>query len=148
MEVTANPPMMLMKDEHSLTYIPGKPDAAIEMTFVIEEAGRYQINAFMGYGMMSGVYQPFVDDTALPKVLNFTQTGQDSLWTSLDLHDLEPGKHTLKFVGQGPSQAMRTMAIPMYGFGMGDLILLRLEDMQGYRQEMNRVLRERKDPPK
>ncbi len=148
MEVTANPPMMLIKDEHSLTYIPGKPDAAIEIAFVIEEGGRYQINAFMGYGMMSGVYQAFVDDTPLPKVLNFTQTGQDSLWTSLDLHDLEAGKHTLKFVGQGPSQAMRTMAIPMYGFGMGDLILLRLEDMQGYRQEMNRLLQERKDQPK
>src|SRR5690606_15675344 len=132
LEVTADPPTMLMKNEDSITYIPGTPDATIETAFEIPEDGRYQINSFLTHGIMSGVYQPYVDEQKLSMLLDFTQTGQDPIWTSLDLHDLKAGTHRLKFVGQGPSQAMRTMAAPMYGFGMRDLILLRLEDMQGY----------------
>ena len=100
----------------------------------------------MMYGIMCGVYRPYLDDKKLLKTLEFTQTGQDFLWTSLDLHDLEAGKHTLKFVGQGPSPKMRSMAAPMYLFGMGDLILLRLQDMEGYRREMNRILKEKHGP--
>lgn len=142
--VKADPPMVLVKNDESITYIPGAPDATIEVTFEIEEAGRYQINSFMTYGIMSGVYQPYLDERKLPMLLEFTQTGQDPIWTSLDLHDLGVGTHTLKFVGQGPSTNMRTMATPMYGFGMRDLLLLRLEDMEGYRREMQRILDERK----
>lgn len=144
LEVKAEPPMMLIKNEESITYIPGTPDATIEIAFNVPEDGRYQINSFMTYGIMSGVYQPYVDDRKLPMRLEFTQTGQDSLWTSLDLHDLKAGPHILKFVGEGPSEHMRTLAVPMYGFGMSDLILLRLEDMEGYQREMNRILKEGK----
>lgn len=146
LEVTADPPVMLIKNDDSITYIPGRPDATITVAFEIPEDGRYQINAFMTYGIMSGVYQPYLDDKKLPRRLDFTQTGQDPLWTSLDLHDLKAGKHALKFVGHGPSPNMRTMAAPMYGFGMRDLILLRLEDMQGYHQEMDRILKEKQGP--
>jgi hypothetical protein len=143
LDITADPPASITKSAAGILYVPGRPDATIEMRFDVPEDGRYQINAFMIYGLMSGVYQPYLNDKKLPMLLDFAESGQDPVWTSLDLHDLSAGRHTLKFVGQGPSPQMRTMAPPMFGFGMGDLILLRLEDMAGYRQEMRRILDER-----
>jgi hypothetical protein len=78
-------------------------------------------------------YQPFLDGQPTGPELDRCNLGEDWTWFSFDLHDLQPGKHTLKFAGRGASPNRRTKAPPRFAFGMNSLILLRLEDMAGYK---------------
>ncbi len=50
-----------------------------------------------------------------------------------DLHDLEAGAHTFKLAGKGASAKRRTTGPKLYAIGISSLILLRMEDMEGYR---------------
>ncbi len=129
----ANPPTLVTREEEGLIYAPGKPDAEIEFDFEVSEPGRYQVAAVMILSLFSARYQPFLDREAIGPELDLCNSGEDWTWFSFDLHDLQPGKHTLKFEGRGASPNRRTKAPPRFAFGMNSLILLRLEDMAGYK---------------
>lgn len=129
----ANPPTLVTQEEVGLIYAPGKRDAEIEFDFEVAEPGRYQVAAVMILSLFSARYQPFLDGQATGPELDLCNSGDDWTWFSFDLHDLTPGKHTLKFAGRGASPNRRTKAPPRFAFGMNSLILLRLEDMAGYK---------------
>jgi hypothetical protein len=129
----ADPPTAVKLEEEGLIYTPGKPEAQIEFDFEVAEPGRYQVAAVMILSVFSARYQPIVDGEAVGPELDLCNMDEDWTWFSFDLHDLQPGKHTLKFAGRGASPNHRTKAAPRFAFGMNSLILLRLEDMAGYK---------------
>ncbi len=128
-----NPSALVTQEELGVLYAPGKPDAEIEFDFDVKEPGRYHVAAVLVLSVFSARYQPFLDGEAVGPELDLCNSGEDWTWFSFDLHDLKPGKHTLKFSGRGASPNRRTKAPPRFAFGMNSLILLRLEDMAGYK---------------
>jgi hypothetical protein len=128
----ANPPSVVTKPILGVLYAPAKPDAEIEFDFETAEPGRYQVAAVLIESVTSSRYQPFLDGKPVGAELDLCNQGSDWTWYSFDLHDLEAGKHTLKFAGRGTSPAHRSQAQPLFAFGLNSLILLRLEDMAGY----------------
>ncbi|RLD66307.1 MAG: hypothetical protein DRI95_06985, partial [Bacteroidetes bacterium] len=139
LDIRANPKIGLKKSKDGFTFTPMTPDASIEFDFTIEKAGRYQISAAITYTLFSGLYQAYLDDKPIGKVMDLYISGNDVLWKNFDLHNLSPGKHTLRFEGKGASPNTRSMAPPAYYFGMDYLILLRLEDMEGYHEALKKL---------
>jgi len=139
LEIRAKPSTGLTTSDISLDYSPGKGNASIELDFKIPEAGRYQINAFLTHSVFGSKYQPFLDDQPLGPELDLCISGHEPLWINFDLNVLTAGTHTIRFDGRGASPDMRSMAVPAYYFGMGYLVLLRLEDMAGYHEELNKL---------
>ncbi len=132
LEVRATPETGLSKTGPAVSYTPGRGDAKIEFDFRISDAGRYQINAFIYHSVFGSVYEAFLDDQSLGTPLDLCLSGQDPLWVGFDLHDLKPGTHTLRFEGRGESPKKRSKARAAHAFGMTHLVLLRLEDLEGY----------------
>ncbi len=134
LEVEAEPPLLLMKQDNGVLYAPSKPDASIEFGFEVENDGVYKISALIYHSVMNGVYQPFVDGEPVGGPLDTNVIGVDPVWIELDTHKLEPGKHTLRLEGRGLSHKQRKPAKRLYAIGLNALILQRLEDMTGYKQ--------------
>lgn len=131
--VRAKPSLLLTKSDAAVTYIPGKPDAEIEFDFEIEEKGRYQISTLLHRSVFGARYQLLLDDEEIGSEIDLCNTGSDYTWFGHDLHDLKPGKHTLKFAGRGASQNKRSKIPSAYALGINSIVLLRLEDMDGYK---------------
>lgn len=139
----AEPPFLLVPSETDLLYMPNTPDASIEFDLEIEKAGRYQISGVFFFTLMSGIYQPYMDGNKIGNPIDFANSGYTPAFLSLDLHDLEAGTHTLRFEGvDAVSPLSRLMAPKYYGFSVIRFFLLRLEDMEGYHQVLNRMLKE------
>jgi hypothetical protein len=69
----------------------------------------------------------------------------DPRWMNLDTVDLKAGKHTLRFEAvEGAGAAHRALAPKFNVFGFAGLTVLRLEDMEGYQQSMNRLIEQKK----
>ena len=122
----------MKQEEEGLIYAPGQSDAQIEFDFEVPLPGRYQIAAVLILSLSSARYQPMLDGQPVGPELDLCVPEEDWTWFSFDLHDLQPGKHTLRFAGRGASPNQRTKAPPRFAFGMNSLILLRLEDMAGF----------------
>ena len=116
-----------------MIYEPGQPQARIEYEFEVATAGRYQVSAVLILSLSGARYQPFVDDRPVGPELDLGALEEEWNWFGFDLHDLEAGKHTLKFVGRGASPQQRTKAPPRFSMGLSSLLLLRLEDMAAIR---------------
>jgi len=143
MKIRANPRLDLRKSDNSVDFIPRKPDANIEFDFHINEPGRYQINAVLTHSIFGGTYQPFLDGKPLGSELDLFVSGNDPIWKSFDLHDLSEGTHTLRFEGKGASPDKRTMLPTVYHLGLSYLILLRLEDMDGYHEALKNLKKQK-----
>jgi hypothetical protein len=143
-EVETKPKGITNVGAEGLTYLPMKGDGKVNVTFDVKEPGRYQVNAVIYHSFYGGLYQASVDGEPVGEVLNLNQTGSDPVWTRFDLHDFEVGKHTLSFEGQGTPAATRTMAPKADSFQMVYLILLRMEDVEGYHKVLNEQLEKRK----
>ncbi|MEA3364443.1 MAG: DUF2961 domain-containing protein [Candidatus Hydrogenedentes bacterium] len=141
--IRATPESAVEKDGPTVYFRPGTQDGSVEFDFEAAEDGRYQINALVWYSLFGGVYQAYLDDKPIGPERDFCESGQDPVWLSLDLHQLFKGTHTLRFQKTGPSPNKRTMTLPANAFGMTYLILLRLEDMPGYREALERIQKEK-----
>lgn len=128
----AQPAAILSKTADGFAYLPTKPDARIEFDFEIDQAGRYQLAAWLMYSLASGRYQPFLDGKAVGAELDLCDAGAEARRVGLDLHDLKPGSHTLAFEGRGASPLQRSRAPRLFAFGLRRLVFLRLEDLKGY----------------
>jgi hypothetical protein len=120
------------KEMAGLIFRPGVPDGEIEFDFDVAEPGRYRISAMLIASLFGSRYQPMLDGEPLGPVLDMYCRGFDWTEYNFDLHDLQKGTHTLKLAGRGASPHARTMAPKMFAVGINSLILLRLEDMEGY----------------
>lgn len=133
--VRAKPSVLLLKQKDSVAYMPRTEKAEIEFDFEVTEAGRYQVNAMIVHSLFGARYQALLDGEPVGQELDLCRDGLDPLWVSFDLHDLEPGKHTLRFEGRGPSPKSRSLAPKFFAFGLQQLVLLRLQDMAGYEEK-------------
>jgi D-arabinan exo alpha-(1,3)/(1,5)-arabinofuranosidase (non-reducing end) len=124
-------------------YHPGTPEAAIEYSFEVKQAGCYQINAMMGYMFTGAMYQTLVDGQTVGVPRDYGFAGEDTGWECFDYHKFGPGVHTLRFECRGLSPSHRTLYPKKYTLRLDRLILLRLEDMEGYGEMERRVMKER-----
>ena len=122
---------------------PAAPDAAIDFTFTVDKPGCYQINAMMGRMFTGALYQPLVDGQPVGPPRDYGFGGEDTAWECFDLHHLEPGEHTLRFECRGLSPTDRPLCPKKYSLRLARMILLRLEDMEGYLEMEKRVMKER-----
>ncbi len=125
-------------------YVPGEDGAVIEFDFEVEEAGRYQVNAIMGYFFTGGLYQAAVDGKDVGRPRDYSFRGEDTAWDGFDLHDFEPGTHTLRFTCLDTGWEQRSMDPPHRALRVDSIILLRLEDLEGYRVVHDRLLGDKK----
>ncbi len=145
LEYRADPPMLVMQQGPFLAYIPAVPDGSIEFDFTVEHDGRYRLDGIFMHGIIGGVYQPYLNGEKLGTPIDFVIINMDPVWVSLDTHDLKAGRHTLRFEGTGmESPGARALGLKTYAFGLYGLTLLRLDDMEGFQQEMRRILQEKK----
>jgi hypothetical protein len=144
----ANPPFLVVPQDPYLSYIPNTPKASIEFDFDVAQDGRYRIDGIFLHGLIAGVYQASLDGRKLGWPMDFVILNFDPMWRSLDTHDLKAGKHTLRFEGvdQAAPEA-RELGPKFYGFGLAYLMLLRLDDMEGYQQVLKEKLSAMQSPP-
>ncbi len=140
----AEPPFLVVPDDPFLVYVPNTPEASIEFDFELEEDGRYRIDGLFIHGIIGGVFQASLDGEPIGGPMDMVIVNYDPVWRSLDTHDLEAGKHTLRFEGRDMiAPAARKLAPKFYAFGVAALSLLRLEDMEGYHQLLDRLMEEK-----
>ena len=70
--------------------------------------------------------------------------GDYSKFERFDLHDLTKGKHTLRFECEGRNPNTRRLLPPLHAFAIDRIVLLRMEDIDGYMESTRKVLEERK----
>jgi hypothetical protein len=137
----ADPPFLVVPADGGVTYVPNQANARIEFDLEITEPGHYQITGQFLHALMGGVYQASLNGVDIGAPLDFVINNADPIWIPLDTHQLEPGTHTLRFQGvDATPPAGRILAPKFHGLGLNKLLLLRLEDMQGYREVSNRLL--------
>ncbi len=141
----ADPPFIVLPQEPFVMYAPNQPNASIEFDFALEKDGRYRIDGIFMFSVMSGIYQPLLDGKKLGGPIDFKIINADPRWVRLDTHDLKAGNHTLRFEGvDAASPETRALAPNFYAFGLAGLSVLRLDDMEGYKQTLNLLLEKRK----
>jgi hypothetical protein len=140
LETRSMPTVLLLKEGRTLTYLPGVTDGWLEMDFETAQDGRYVLQAQLTKAFLGGMYQPMVDGKAVGPVVDFCIPGIDPAWLSLGIHDFKAGKHTLRFENRGNSANVPPSTQPMMGCGLKNLVLLRLQDMQGYQEGLAKAL--------
>jgi len=137
------PPILVMPSELGLTYVPSSPRASLEVDFELKKPGRYVVSAVCMFGLVAGVYQPLLDGERIGEPIDFVINNYSPGFVSLDTHDLEAGRHTLRFekVSNIVSSESRKLAPNFQAFHLVRLILLRLEDMAGYHEVYDTLLK-------
>jgi len=126
-------------------YAPGQEQASIEFDFDLEKDGRYRLDGVFMFSLMSAAWQPMLDGQKLGGVLDLYIPNADPRWVNFDTLDLKAGKHTLRFEAlPGVGAPHRAMMPKLNAFGLAAITALRLEDMEGYQQSMNRLLEKKK----
>ncbi len=141
MAFRADPPLIVMPQEPFLMYAPNQEKASIELDFDLDKNGRYRLDGVFMFDLVAGAWQPMLDGQKLGGMLDLYIGNADPRWVNLDTLDLKAGKHTLRFEAlPGAGAAHRVMAPNFNVFGFAGLTVLRLDDMEGYQQTMNRLL--------
>jgi hypothetical protein len=107
----------------------------IEFDFTANEAGRYQISGLFNDNILGAIFQPMLDGKKIGEPIDMAVADGGFTWHGLDLHDLSAGTHTLRFAKvdvRGPE--MRSIDFTEDVFTIEYLVLLRLEDMEGYHE--------------
>ncbi|MBI1320626.1 MAG: DUF2961 domain-containing protein [Candidatus Hydrogenedens sp.] len=129
----ANPPFLVLQQGPFLAYMPSMKTATMEIDFEAEQDGRYNLSGIFLHGLVAGVYQISLDDKPLGEPYSFVVGQYDPAWMSFDTHDLKAGTHTLKFEGIDTTPTGARAIMPnLNGLGCAYLILLRLNDMEGF----------------
>lgn len=115
------------------TYYASVDSASIAFDFTVDEAGRYRISGLFEDAQTGAIWQPVLDDKPIGLPVDMVVTESQFIVHDFDLHDLSAGTHTLKFVKTSDrSPRKRSIEFGETRFSMEYLILLRLEDMEGY----------------
>ncbi len=123
------------KSFEGITFRPEVPDGTIQFDFEVEKAGLYKVSAILLKTIAGGRYQVLLDGQQAGPVLDLNGEAYDWQEYAFDLHRLKAGQHTLEFVGRGASDKQRSFGPKLYEVGVSTLLLLRMEDMAGYKAE-------------
>ncbi len=132
LKIKAFPKMLLKESEDEFYFTPVISLGYIKFIFNVEKPGTYQISANITHNMFSSVFKVSLDGKRIGDEIDLYLSGNDVLSVNFDLHKLSVGKYTLKFKVKHTSSKMRSMARKAYYFSLDNIILLRLEDMDGY----------------
>jgi hypothetical protein len=128
-----------VKPSHvGVNYLTNAKEASIEFDFHADKPGRYRISGFFEDSIAGAVWQPYLDGQPVGRPIDMVVPDSGYAWHDLDLHDLEAGDHTLRFakLDQKPA-ASRSIGFKTTVLTLEYLVLLRLEDMEGYHQLYN-----------
>ena len=142
LKYTADPALLVVPADGGLMYIPNQPGARLSLSLEVAEAGRHVVYARCFKSIMSGVYQPSIDGQNVGAPLDFSILNADYVWLRLDTPEWTAGTHEIAFQGI-PDQAPEAARLPgkaLHGLGISHLVLIRLEDCEGYRAVTNRLL--------
>jgi hypothetical protein len=132
--------LILPQGEGGLLYAPNKPTGSIEFDLDIVDAGHYRIDAVLYEVLVGGVYQVLLDGKPVGPPIDACIPNADPKWHRLDTFELSAGKHVLRFEGRDvPAPAARALVKQAYTIGINQLVLLRLEDMAGYKEAQRRL---------
>lgn len=134
---------MMQSGDGAVNFSSMTGDGAIEFTFDIEEEGVYLIGAYIHHALYAGIYQAILDGTPIGSAMDLLVEGDYPAYHRFDLHDLSKGKHTFRFECQGRNADTRAFLPPLHALAIDRIVLLRLEDVDGYLESTNRVLKER-----
>jgi hypothetical protein len=142
----ATPEGKTMPAHVGTTYYSSAEDASIAFNFDVEKPGRYRISGLFEDTQLGAIWQPCLDGEAIGLPIDMVVTESQFVVHDFDLHDLSAGTHTLKFVQTGErSPKKRAIDFGETRFSMEYLILLRLEDMEGYHQLYNELKAKQKN---
>ncbi len=141
MPYRADPPLVVAPLPPALVYLPGIRTGTLEFDFDVEEDGQYRLDGVFMFSLMSGVYQPYLNDSPLGVgPLDFGAKGMDPIWVPLDIHNLKAGKQTIKFVGiDQPSKFRRNLAPAQDGIGVIGFKTTRLDTLEGYKKALKQI---------
>lgn len=136
----AEPSLLVVPQDGGLLYAPNKAGGSIEFDLDIAEDGRYRIDALLYFVLLGGVYQPMIDGKPIGAAIDTCIANADPDWVRLDTVDLTAGKHVLRFEGRDiASPAARALVKQAYAIGINKIVLLRLQDMAGYKEVQRRL---------
>jgi len=139
----ANPPFLVMQEGAYLAYLPSIQAASMEIDFDVAEDGRYSLSGIFLHGVVAGVFQISLNGKPLGAPHNFKVGQYDPVWMGFDTHDLKAGTHTLKFDGiDAPSAGGRAIMPSLHGLGCAYLMILRLDDMEGFLKVRNELVKQ------
>ncbi len=134
----------VQSNKGGVTFSTTSGDGAIEFTFDVQDKGLYLINAILHHALYAGIYQPLLDGELIGGPIDLLVEGDYAKWHRFDLHDLSPGKHTLRFECQGRNPNTRELLPPLHSLSIDRIVLLRLEDVEGYMESTKKFLQDRK----
>ncbi len=145
LDYTAEPPETMTRSHVGYTYVTRGGKAKVGFDFEIEEAGRYRLRGLFQDTVVGGTWQASLDGQAIGGPMDMVQRGGGFRWRDLDLHQLDPGMHTLAFkLLSDRSPLRRDTLTEATQFTLEYLVLLRLEDMEGYHRIHDERLKEGK----
>ena len=129
----ADPPEQVVPSYLGYRYLTESPEGYIEFDFDVEKAGRYNISGLFQDSPLGTFVQPYLDGTAIGLPIDMVAVAGGFKLHVLDLHELEAGTHTLRFE-KLPQLSLNSRSIlPGFkDFTIEYLMLLRMEDMEGY----------------
>lgn len=123
------------RDSPGLLFRPATPDGKITFDFNVEQPGTYKVSAVLTKSITGGLYQPYLDGEKIGPVVDLCSKGYDWEEFVFDVHPLAAGKHTFQLAGRGASPGQRSIGPKWFEAGVSSLILLRMEDMAGFRTD-------------
>ncbi|MFO7974140.1 MAG: glycoside hydrolase family 172 protein [Candidatus Hydrogenedentota bacterium] len=131
----ADPPEKVTPGHVGRRYFTTGKKASIEFDFEVEKPGRYRIRGLFEDTIAGGIFQAYLDEKPIGLPIDMVLPDSNFIWHDLDLHDLEPGTHTLRFEKvDKKSPTERSIDFKFTRFTLEYLLLLRLEDMEGYHE--------------
>jgi hypothetical protein len=133
LEYRADPPERVVPSYVGVRYLTEKSEGYIEFDFAVDEPGRYRISGMFQDSLVGSMVQPHLNGAPIGLPLDMVAVAGGFTWHHLDLHDLEAGKHTLRFEKMAQLSPNSRSILPGFkDFTIEYLTLLRLEDMAGY----------------
>ncbi|PCJ63149.1 MAG: hypothetical protein COA73_05695 [Candidatus Hydrogenedentota bacterium] len=138
LEYRADPPEQVIPSHLGVRYVTKKPEGYIEFDFNVDKPGRYQISGIFQDSLIGSMIQPYLNGQKIGVPIDMIAVAGGFVYHSLDLHDLKSGKQTLRFEKMDDLSPLSRSILPDFrDFTIEYLIVLRLEDMDGYHQLYN-----------
>lgn len=122
-----DPPGVVRKESIGFLYIPPTVGGSFTVPFTIEKSGWYQIEPWMAYVVITGIWEPFLDDKKTIGPVDTCDANTDMRPLHLGLHYLREGEHTLKFVSRGESPKSPKLLPGRLSGGLAALVITKID---------------------
>lgn len=124
-------PKGVVRDESvAFIYLPPKADASYTVKFSIEETGWYIVEPWLGYIILTAIWEPFLDDKPTVGPIDTCDANTDMRPVPLGLSYLREGEHTVKFVCRGESPKSPRLLPGRLSGGLVGLVITKIDVKQ------------------